>query len=365
MFSNIHTSDSPLLLIWLCQVFETALACALISWNWPIAKTVLVTPVADVAAAATEAEGEACGVADGEAGAVAEDAAPGAGAPPHVTSMSARVIEPSRRISVPPKGLFGSLERSTACTLGKSPKNELADVRGEAFTGRVPEYGQFCPVSRGAEIFAERWTPLILRELLNGSHRFSELQIGLPRISRNLLTQRLASLTSAGVIERRPAERGRGYGYYLTTAGEELRPVVEALGAWGYRWGGTDLPSRELDPVLLMWFIRRRVQVKALRRARTVIRFDFRRPRRSFWLRIEPPAVDLCFTDEGFDVELAVDADLAALTSVWLGRQRLADAIAAGSIGLEGDEDARPLFERWFGLSPFAGGGAERILVRG
>jgi len=114
-----------------------------------------------------------------------------------------------------------------------------------------------------------------------------------------------------------------------------------------------------------MWFIRRRVQVKALRRARTVIRFDFRRPRRSFWLRIEPPAVDLCFTDEGFDVELAVDADLAALTSVWLGRQRLADAIAAGSIGLEGDVDARPLFERWFGLSPFAGGGAERILARG
>ncbi|HEX9266130.1 MAG TPA: helix-turn-helix domain-containing protein, partial [Candidatus Limnocylindria bacterium] len=118
-------------------------------------------------------------------------------------------------------------------------------------TGRVPQYGQFCPVSRGAEIFAERWTPLILRELLNGSHRFSEIQLGLPRISRNLLTQRLASLTSAGVIERRPAERGRGFSYHLTSAGEELRPVVEALGAWGYRWGGADLPSGQLDPVLL------------------------------------------------------------------------------------------------------------------
>jgi hypothetical protein len=79
-------------------------------------------------------------------------------------------------------------------------------------------------------------------------------------------------------------------------------------------------------------------------------------------LRIEPPVVDLCFTDEGFDVELAVDADLAALTAVWLGRLRLADAIAAGSIRLDGDEDARPLFGRWFGLSPFAAGGAERIL---
>src|SRR5712692_5917462 len=228
----------------------------------------------------------------------------------------------------------------------------------------MPEYGQFCPVSRGAEIFAQRWTPLILRELLNGGHRFSELQLGLPRISRNLLAQRLASLTSAGVIERRPAARGRGFSYHLTSAGEELRPVVEALGAWGYRWGGADLPSGQLDAVLLMWFIRRRVRVKALRRARTVVRFDFRRPRRSFWLRIEPPVVDLCFTDEGFDVQLAIDADLAALTAVWLGRKRLDEAIAAGSIRFEGDEDAGPLFRQWFGLSPFANGGAERILAR-
>jgi DNA-binding HxlR family transcriptional regulator len=229
----------------------------------------------------------------------------------------------------------------------------------------VADYGQFCPVSRGAEIFAERWTPLILRELMNGSHRFSELQLGLPRISRNLLTQRLASLIVAGVIERRPLAHARGSSYHLTPAGEELRPVVQALGAWGYRWGGTNLPPGKLDPVLLMWFIRRRVQVQALRHARTVVRFDFRRPRRSFWLRLEPTMVELCFTDEGFDVELAVDADLAALTAVWLGRLRLADAIAAGSIRLDGDDDARPRFSRWFGLSPFANGAAERILAGG
>jgi ubiquinone biosynthesis protein UbiJ len=104
--------------------------------------------------------------------------------------------------------------------------------------------------------------------------------------------------------------------------------------------------------------------VRALKRARTVIRFDFRRPRRSFWLRIEPPAVDLCFTDEGFDVEIAVDADVGALTAVWLGRVPLAAAIAAGSIRVEGDDDADRDFVRWFGLSPFANGGAERILAR-
>lgn len=227
----------------------------------------------------------------------------------------------------------------------------------------VPEYNQFCPVSRGAEIFAERWTPLIVRELLNGSHRFSELQLGLPTISRNLLTQRLVALTAAGVIERRRAERGRGFRYYLTAAGEGLRPIVEALGAWGYRWGGADLPPEQLDPALLMWFIRRRVRLQEFRRARSVIRFDFRRPRRSFWLVIEPPDIDLCFTDDGYVPELVVDADLRVLTTVWLGRVRLTDAIAAGSIRLDGAEDARNLFARWFGLSPFAGGGAERILA--
>ena len=235
--------------------------------------------------------------------------------------------------------------------------------QGQSLTIDVPGYDQFCPVSRGAEIFAERWTPLILRELLNGSHRFSELQLGLPTISRNLLTQRLGALAEAGVIERRPVERGRGFRYHLTAAGEGLRPVVEALGAWGYRWGGSDLPPEQLDPVLLMWFIRRRLRLPAFRNRQTVIRFDFRRPRRSFWLVVEPPEVDLCFTDDGFAPALVVDVDLRVLTAVWLGRVRLAEAIAAGSIRLDGADDARNLFARWFGLSPFADGGAERILA--
>jgi len=227
----------------------------------------------------------------------------------------------------------------------------------------VPGYAQFCPVSRGAEIFAERWTPLILRELLNGSHRFSELQVGLPRISRNLLAQRLDALTRAGLIERRRTARGRGFAYHLTQAGEEMRPVVDALGAWGYKWGGTELPTNQLDPVLLMWFIRRRIRFDLIPKDQTIIQFDFRRPRRSFWLRLAPPTIDLCFTDEGFEPGLTIDADLAALTRVWLGRRRLEEAVAAGEIRLDGDTRDQRSFARWFGLSPFAEGGAERILT--
>jgi DNA-binding HxlR family transcriptional regulator len=116
----------------------------------------------------------------------------------------------------------------------------------------MQEYGQFCPVALGAEIFAERWTPLILRELLQGSHRFSELRKGLPRISQNLLVQRLAYLEDVGLVERRPRPNGRGYDYLLTTAGEELRPVVVALGTWGYKWtahaGSDGNPDTTADP---------------------------------------------------------------------------------------------------------------------
>ena len=217
-------------------------------------------------------------------------------------------------------------------------------------------------MSRGAEIFAERWTPLILRELLNGSHRFSELQLGSPRISRNLLAQRPHALTRAGVIERR-SHRGRGFAYHLTQAGEEMRPVVDALGAWGYKWRGTELSTDQLDPVLLMWFIRRRIRMDRLPKEQTLIQFDFRRPRRSFWLRLAPPTIDLCFTDEDFEPALTIDADLAAHTRVRLGRERLAEALAAGEVRVDGDAHDQRSFPRWFGLSPFAGGGAERILT--
>ena len=97
----------------------------------------------------------------------------------------------------------------------------------------MTDYGQFCPVALGAEIFAERWTPLILRELLVGSRRFSDIQRGVPRMSRNLLTQRLHSLRRSGIIEQCSAEGGHGYEYRLTVAGRELSAVIDALGTWG------------------------------------------------------------------------------------------------------------------------------------
>jgi DNA-binding HxlR family transcriptional regulator len=227
----------------------------------------------------------------------------------------------------------------------------------------MQSYRQFCPVAFGAEVFAERWTPLILRELLLGSHRFSELRRGLPRISRNLLTQRLASLERAGLVKRRRRSNGHGFDYSLTQAGEELRPVVTALGTWGYRWAATELRPDNLDAGLLMWFLRRRVRVENLPERRVAIRFDFHaqgarsswlEEQQSFWLILERPVADLCLSDPGFEVDLTVNADVAQLTHVYLGHITLTQAIRQGSVEVVGRRELRSGFRHWIGVSPFA-----------
>jgi DNA-binding HxlR family transcriptional regulator len=212
-------------------------------------------------------------------------------------------------------------------------------------------YGQFCPVALGAEVFAERWTPLIMRELLNGSHRFNDLHRGLPRISRALLTQRLVSLERAGLLQRRA-----GPEYHLTEAGLALRPVIDALGRWGYHFAGTELRAEHLDAGLLMWFLRRRLRVANLPAERTVVQFQFR-PRGhppAFWLVTQPPNTDLCTTDPGHDIDLYVDADLRAMAHVFLGRLNLRTALRDGCIELNGPSGLRRAFPTWIGISPFA-----------
>jgi DNA-binding HxlR family transcriptional regulator len=215
-------------------------------------------------------------------------------------------------------------------------------------------YGQFCPVARGAELFAERWTPLILRELMKGNYRFSELMHGLPRISRNLLVQRLAEFERAGLIEIQPVATGRGHEYRLTEAGRELGPVVDALGRWAYKWVSRELRPENLDPGLLMWFLRRRVCTENLPEERVVVRFAFRGVKHRFWLVLERPEVDLCFTDPGFDVDLDVTADLETLTRVYLGHVPLAAALRAHAVEVVGPSVYRRRFPSWIGITPFA-----------
>ncbi len=224
-------------------------------------------------------------------------------------------------------------------------------------------YGQFCPVALAAEILAERWMPLVVRELLCGSVRFNDLQRGVPRMSSALLAQRLKQLQFAGIVQRRRGE-GDGFEYHLTTAGRELFPVVENMGLWAQRWLRHDLVnSTNLDPDLLMWDIRRNVAGKTRLRDRRYVA-EFRLSgvpisRRRYWLLFEHGVVDLCYRNPGFEVDLFIEASLRVLTQIWLGHIPIDQAAREGRLRLDGSRNDIAAFRSWFALSMFAAAGQE------
>lgn len=222
-------------------------------------------------------------------------------------------------------------------------------------------YGQFCPIAVASEIVAERWTPLILREvILNQSRRFEEIRNGLPLISRTLLVQRLRSLEQAGLIATRPRATGRGHEYVPTPAAEEFREVLERLGTWGQRWGTRQFDLENLDLGLLMWNMKRRVDPQRLPERRVVVRFEFRafparcKPLRFSWLILDRRGSEVCIKDPMFDVDLKVRADASALARVWMGDLTFEHALRSGGLEFEGDRDLARGFPTWFLLSRFA-----------
>jgi DNA-binding HxlR family transcriptional regulator len=217
-------------------------------------------------------------------------------------------------------------------------------------------YGQFCPVAQALEVVGERWTLLIIRELLNGNYRFGEILHGVPLMSRSLLAQRLKALEDAGLIERRARAGGSGHEYTLTPAGEELRPIVQGLGTWGQRWVRRN-PKDKLDPGLLMWDLRRNLDTRRFPERTTVVMFwfrDVRGARSRFWLKVERPDVELCLTNPGLDVELTVETTLRTMVDVWMGDRDVLEAVGSGQIALRGAPELARAFPRWLLLSPFA-----------
>jgi DNA-binding HxlR family transcriptional regulator len=220
-------------------------------------------------------------------------------------------------------------------------------------------YGQFCPVSRAAEILAERWTPLVVRELLCGSVRFNDLQRGVPRMSSALLSRRLKELEYAGIVERRPAEKGRGQEYHLTEAGRDLFPILDGMGLWAQRWARNDLTADEnLDPDLLMWDIRRRVTAEGIPADRRfVVLFQLSGVpvnRRRYWVVFDHGEADLCIKDPGYEVDLYVSAQLRTLTQIWLGHVTIGEAVRDERLSFDGARGDIEAFASWFALSSTA-----------
>lgn len=215
-------------------------------------------------------------------------------------------------------------------------------------------YGQFCPVAKTMEVLDERWTVLIIRELLMDSHHFNELRRGVPRMSPALLSKRLRSLERAGIVAR--TEDGNRWRYDLTAGGRELAPVVMALGEWGTRWR-TELGDEDLDPHLLMWDVRRGLDVAAMPPGRTVLAFrfsDVERRTRDWWLVVEDGSVDVCDADPGHPVTVTLECSLRTLVEVWRGDRSWRDALHSGDLLLDGSAPARRSVTTWLKRSPFA-----------
>ncbi len=214
-------------------------------------------------------------------------------------------------------------------------------------------YGQFCPVAKAAELFCERWTPLVIRDLAAGATRFSELQRGVPLMSPTLLSRRLKALVAEGVVERRPA--GRGSTYHLTPAGAEFVPLVEGLGAWGQRWSRRELADHEVDLGLLLWSIERAARGDAFGHDPAVVRLELTdQPENKglWWFLNEGTHCTLCLSDPGFEVDLYLASTLRDMIRLVRGDVSLAAALGAGRLEAIGTAAARRALGDWLNLGP-------------
>ncbi len=218
-------------------------------------------------------------------------------------------------------------------------------------------YKQFCPVAMASEILCTRWTLVLLRELGAGTTRFNDLRRGVPKMSSALLSTRLKELEQAGIVERHPIPKSHGhYDYILTDAGEELQSVVEIVGFWGQKWIKAEPSLENLDVSLLMWDMRRNLNVEQFSSNRKVIEFYFSdqpSTKNKWWLIIEANgSVDLCWSDPRFEIDLYVTTDLRTITKIWMGLSTIKKE--SEKVELIGDETLAKSMQSWLGLSPFA-----------
>jgi DNA-binding HxlR family transcriptional regulator len=228
----------------------------------------------------------------------------------------------------------------------------------------MPDYVRFCPISLASSVVADRWTPLILRELVLGSTRFNDIARGLPGISRSLLVQRLKHLERSGVVEKWPLPNGRGSEYHLTPAGKDLEPVLMALGRWAVHWLFQELRPHEVDPITLTWWMHRRVARDALPEGRVVLQFDYADPERlSIWMVFERQEPSVCVQHPGFEPDLVVRTTTPALAEVFQGFVTWSKAVADGTITVAGPPGLVRALPRWFEWSPFAIDTLERVAL--
>jgi DNA-binding HxlR family transcriptional regulator len=218
------------------------------------------------------------------------------------------------------------------------------------------EYGQFCPVAKATEIIGEKWTILIIRELLMGGSRFNELQRGLSLISPTILSKRLDSLSQHGLVAKKKIPGQKGYEYFPTESCKELLPVIRSLGDWGMRWARANLSEKDYDVELLMLYIKRSIVPDKLIGNETVIRFHFTdiNVYPDWWLVAKGDELDLCVNDPGRDVDVYFTSSVKSLADIWMGDSTYKKAINNGSLKVVGNKSLTRNITAWMSNSLFA-----------
>jgi DNA-binding HxlR family transcriptional regulator len=217
----------------------------------------------------------------------------------------------------------------------------------------MSRYGQYCPIAKAIEVVGDRWTLLIVRDLLTGANHFNDLERGLPGISRGLLAARLRWLQRMGVVEKIELAGGRcRTEYRLTQAGLDLQAVINALLVWGATWAFEEPAPNDLDPILLLWWMRGGVRAEKLPDQRVVLQFDFTGAcNATYWLVLTQADTSLCLTHPGFEIDVCVTADLATFFEIWLGRVRMDDALHDERVVIDAMPALAQAFPSWFTYS--------------
>lgn len=217
-------------------------------------------------------------------------------------------------------------------------------------------YSTYCPIAKAAEILTERWTLLLLRDLLLGARHFNDFRRSIPLMTPAILSKRLKTLQEVGIVRRVRSARAGGWEYQLTEAGTELKPLLDAAGEWGQRWARSKLPQGELHPGTLMWDIHRFMKPEHLPAGRTVVHVEFTdlNKMRLWWLVVQAGAVDVCLEDPGHEVDMTLQCTLLTLTQVFMGDLGIDRARALGTLKLAGNPQLIRSMPRWFGLMPFS-----------
>jgi DNA-binding HxlR family transcriptional regulator len=218
------------------------------------------------------------------------------------------------------------------------------------------EYGQFCPIAKATEIIGEKWTLLVVRELLMGGTRFSELQRGLSMISPTMLSKRLDTLEQHGLLMKKKIPNQKGYEYFPTKSCSELLPIIRTLGDWGMRWARSNLTEKDYDVELLMLYLKRSINPENLIGNETVIRFKFTdiKDYPNWWMLVKGNEVDLCVNDPGKEIDVYFTTTVKTMAGIWMGDTTYKKAIANDELKLVGPKALTKDISSWMEISVFA-----------